>query len=1044
MTLDIESRTLSAAAPSPRARRDASGLSRALAALGSLRLTVPLFAMAIFLTLAGTLAQIDKGLWTVLSEYFRTFVAWIDVQIFFPRSYSIPGRFPFPGGWLIGGALFVNLVAAHGRRFKVKSHGSRRALGVVIAGVGAVLVLLMCIDRLGVQPGGLSQISLGWGILLGVVLVLLAGGVLLFEERAGIVVAHAGLMTLLLSELITGLFAVEGQMVIVKDGSSSFTEQIREPELAVIDRSDPKEDVEVTVPTRFLKEGAVIRHAALPFDVEVVQFMKNSTLERAGPSLSNRATAGTGLEAIARPETETSGTESSEDEAAAYLTLREKGSGEPLGTWLVSYRFYSQFAGLDVPQHVTVGDKTYDMYLRFGRTWQPYTITLKEFRHDLYPGTTVPKDFSSFVRLQDPERGVDREVRIWMNHPLRHHGQTFYQQSFLKNDAGTVLQVVNNPGWGVPYISCLMVGAGLIFHFLGVLRRFLARKRESGVTRTVGRFDRFAPWLAVLLFASFVGRDFMPRTDPPGAMAVAEFAKLPVTHGGRVKPLDSIARETLLEFGDRQSVTDESDPSKRVSRPAIDFLLDVMVVRDSSFDRKVFRIDNDQLRSMLGLPERDGLRYALSEFNTKAEEIAKQATLARKKRSSEHDPFDLAVMELDQNLTTWVALVSGDMPQIAPPEHAGENWRSLSQFEPTNAPESARQFAAILDAYHNNDPAAFNAAVAAYRTELQRLVPGDVTKGKVETFYNHFGAFDLDRCTALYLLAFVLCIASWLGWSSMFNRAAYWLVALTLVIHAAGLVTRIYLSGRPPVTNLYSSALFIGWGGVLLALVIEWFTPTGVATLIASLIGSGTLLVAFGLGGTGDTMEVLQAVLDTKFWLATHVVCVTLGYATTYLAGLFGIVTIIRGVATKSLDAPMFRSLGRMTYGVLCFATLLSFVGTVLGGIWADQSWGRFWGWDPKENGALMIVLWNALILHARWAGMIRERGVAALAVCGNIVTSWSWMGVNMLGVGLHSYGFTDNAKLYTLLGFVASQLILVAVATLPLEKWRSPLVAGT
>ena len=121
---------------------------------------------------------------------------------------------------------------------------------------------------------------------------------------------------------------------------------------------------------------------------------------------------------------------------------------------------------------------------------------------------------------------------------------------------------------------------------------------------------------------------------------------------------------------------------------------------------------------------------------------------------------------------------------------------------------------------------------------------------------------------------------------------------------------------------------------------------------------------------------------------------------------------IVRGVLTPSLTPDVGKELSRMIYGTLCFAIFFSFVGTVLGGLWADDSWGRFWGWDPKENGALMIVLWNALVLHARWGGMVKERGLAALAVVGNIVTSWSWFGVNELGVGLHSYGFTEGVLL--------------------------------
>jgi hypothetical protein len=126
-----------------------------------------------------------------------------------------------------------------------------------------------------------------------------------------------------------------------------------------------------------------------------------------------------------------------------------------------------------------------------------------------------------------------------------------------------------------------------------------------------------------------------------------------------------------------------------------------------------------------------------------------------------------------------------------------------------------------------------------------------------------------------------------------------------------------------------------------------------------------------------------------------------------------------------------------MIYGIVCFATLFSFTGTVLGGIWADQSWGRFWGWDPKENGALIIVLWNALILHARWGGMVQQRGMAVLAVAGNIVTAWSWFGVNMLGVGLHAYGFMSGA-VFWLLSFDLSQLVLIGLGLLPMRWWRS------
>jgi ABC-type transport system involved in cytochrome c biogenesis permease subunit len=239
------------------------------------------------------------------------------------------------------------------------------------------------------------------------------------------------------------------------------------------------------------------------------------------------------------------------------------------------------------------------------------------------------------------------------------------------------------------------------------------------------------------------------------------------------------------------------------------------------------------------------------------------------------------------------------------------------------------------------------------------------------------------------------------------------------------------------VTNLYSSAVFIGWAAVLLGILIEMIYRLGLGNIVAAAAGFATLIIAYFLSAGGDTITVLQAVLDTQFWLALHVTCITLGYAATYFAGLFGLLYVIFGLFTPWLDSTMRRETGRIIYGITCFAILFSFYGTVLGGLWADDSWGRFWGWDPKENGALMIVLWNALLLHARWDRMVADRGMAVLAIGGNLVTSWSWFGVNQLGIGLHSYGFTSGVALALLL-FGLSQLLLIGLGLLPTRLWRS------
>jgi ABC-type transport system involved in cytochrome c biogenesis permease subunit len=343
----------------------------------------------------------------------------------------------------------------------------------------------------------------------------------------------------------------------------------------------------------------------------------------------------------------------------------------------------------------------------------------------------------------------------------------------------------------------------------------------------------------------------------------------------------------------------------------------------------------------------------------------------------------------------------------------------------------------ILTSYAENNVPKFNAAVDEHLKQLEVDRPKDVAKAKFEVRFNNLDPFN--KCKWLYLAGFVLACLAWLGWARPLNRAAWTLMAFTLIVHTVSLVGRMYISGRPPVTNLYSSAIFIGWGCAVLGLVLELIFKMGVGNIVTAVAGFVTLQIAHILAADGDTMEVLQAVLDTQFWLATHVTCITLGYATTYVAGLLGLIFIIRGVFTPSLTPEAAASLSRMAYGTTCFAMFFSFVGTVLGGLWADDSWGRFWGWDPKENGALMIVLWNALLLHARWGGIVRDRGIAVMAVLGNIVVSWSWFGVNQLGKGLHSYGFTDGIAL-TLVLFALSQLAIAGCGMIPRENWSSKL----
>jgi hypothetical protein len=400
-----------------------------LKALASLRLTVFLFVLSMILVFCGTLAMMDNGLWATLTVYFRSFYAKIPLQVFvrFGQVFfgvspdlNVGGYIPFPGGWTIGAALLVNLLAAHIMRFKFT-----------------------------------------W-------------------KRSGILLIHSGLVLLMIGELVTGLFAVEGSMYIPLGGSTNYVENLDRVELAFVTPSSEKgpdgkeQDDVVVIPESILVQGGVIHDDRLPADVEVVRWMPNSAqpveIKDGAEAPANR---GFGLRYTAKEMPRGRGVDSEQkrDMPSAYVTLKDKKTAAPLGTYLVSVYLTSPY--VLQPQEVDIDGRTYQIALRQQRTYRPYTFQLKDLKSDMYKGTGIPRNYSSLIHLTDPEDHEDREVLIYMNHPLFYRGETFYQIQVLQRGTYTGLAVVRNPGWYLPYIACTMVALGMVVHFWLHLLSFL-------------------------------------------------------------------------------------------------------------------------------------------------------------------------------------------------------------------------------------------------------------------------------------------------------------------------------------------------------------------------------------------------------------------------------------------------------------------------------------------------------------------------------------------------------------------------------------------
>lgn len=330
---------------------------------------------------------------------------------------SGPLRLPvFPGGHLIGGVLLVNLVAAHVRRFRWT-----------------------------------------W-------------------RKLGIQLTHAGLIIMLAGGLLTDLLSVSSYMRLAEGETKNYSEDAMKMELAVIDEGDPDSDQVTAIPVERLARGGEIDHGSLPFKLSVRSYWRNSRLRMIGAEGSSSsavpaATQGAGARISVTSLPRTTAMNERDITSAVIEVIPRDGSPSP-GTWLVS-------DGLNSEQRLEFGGRTWSLQLRPARYYHPYSLTLLDFTHERYPGTEIPKNFSSKVTLNDPGKSVDREVAIFMNHPLRYRGNTFYQSGFEPDDSGTVLQVVKNPGVIAPYVACVIVSVGLLVQFSFHLAGFARRRRNT-------------------------------------------------------------------------------------------------------------------------------------------------------------------------------------------------------------------------------------------------------------------------------------------------------------------------------------------------------------------------------------------------------------------------------------------------------------------------------------------------------------------------------------------------------------------------------------
>jgi ABC-type transport system involved in cytochrome c biogenesis permease subunit len=1042
---------------------------RLLDTLAGLRLTVTLLLLSILLVFLGTLEQVHWGVWHIQKAYFGSWIC------FYPLDDTAVARLPLPGGFLLGALLILNLTLAHLRHFKsgVRHLGMAMIHGglLLLLGGGFVTALYQEESAMIIPEGEsrdyseafrefelvlIEKTKAGTDKVTSVPDALLANGAA-FPAAGGLTLRtdtyHRNATLRAQSQL------PDGQAIEVTKGLGATSKLAFKPQKESFDDNNPNAPLAlVTV----LADG-----------VELGRWVVSAAL------------------------TESFGAQGFEHGGRAYeVALRRARVYHPFAVKLNAFT-HEKYPGTNTPKRFA-SDVT---VVADGVTLRNFVISMNQpLRHagatlfqSSFGNSREGKDITVLQVVRNPGAWIPYASVLIMSVGL------IWQFGFslarfiagrgrsAATAAAFLLAALPaqaaEPGWDSRVFGEIPVQAGGRIQPIetlasGSLLQMRARRELAlSATERIAFGQKPSTWTEAQRAEIF--RTLPGLKDNPAVLGALETRPLPLkggalgsvdwlievafrAHVARHLPTFRVDNPVVLKLAGRDpeqtkfvSWDDVLKHSKAISEAADKARNRPQADRDAE-DRAIIQLETAARQyaalSMAFIPgdlppDIEPQQEYRAWFLTINRVLAEMA----KNRDTQTGAAPAIDQELQQTVRSLVDRYQNFAREgairLVPPKEAGslDEWDNLgSALLGTIQRDAARRdalgpegvvtrYANFCSAWRKGDDDACAREATALRASLagawSRHVEAEAGFGRLQAFYLLLQA---------YFAALLAVLAYWVTGKEGLRRWTGAGLLLLFVLHTAALLYRMWLHGRPPVTNLYSSGIFVAWGGVALGLILERFWKNGIGAAAAGLCGFLSLLVAHNLGLSGeDNLESVRAVLDSNFWLATHVTIVTLGYSATFVAGILGgIHLLLRAVKA---DYAAGDSVSRAAYGILAFATLASFVGTMLGGIWADQSWGRFWGWDPKENGAVLIVLWCAVCLHARWGGLVRREGLMQLLVFGNIVTAWSWFGTNLLGVGLHSYGFTESGFFWLYLVFMPSQLAILALGWLPARQRPTP-----
>ena len=674
----------------------------------------------------------------------------------------------------------------------------------------------------------------------------------------------------------------------------------------------------------------------------------------------------------------------------------------------------------------------------------PFSIYLRDFQLERYPGSMSPSSYASEIILKDPASSVERPFRIFMNNILKYNGYCFFQSSFDQDEKGTVLSV-NQDYWGtlITYLGYFFMALGMVFTIFLKNSRFQTLIRLSSKLQSKRKSFKIIFIGAIISSISWTTNSVLAENNPVGKEKhIHAFGQLLVQdHQGRIEPISTLASDLLRKIA-------KNDNWKGIS--AVEFFLDLSANPDKWKNIPFIKVSNPELKKTLGISE-DMVSYSQMFDHSGNYRLSQLVQLAYNKKQTLRNKYDKEIINVDERVNICYQVFKGDLLKIFPvPNDAHKTWVTFSKLPETMKKEESDFAGKILQLYYeeyNNSALSGNWSkpeeYLGYIKKFQLSYGADIipTKAKInlEILYNDWNIFG--KLAKIYaFLGLVLLVIHFMLIFKPTARFEKFLIAgsvillLSFLLYTAGLIIRWYISGHAPWSNGYETMIYVGWATSLSGFIFMKRSPITLA--VTSLLTSIILFVA-GMSWMNPEITNLVPVLKS-YWLVVHVAIITASYGFLAMGALLGVLNMVLMILRNKKNGENIRlTILEVSYIIemaIMIGLLMLTIGSFIGGVWANESWGRYWGWDPKETWALVTILVYSIILHLRKIpGLKSVFALSSLAVFGLSSVLMTFFGVNYYLSGMHSYAQGDPPPIPNALYVVVAILI-----TLVIFAWKA------